>query len=199
VERPDKKDGSQKVSWGKMRRRAFARQQVDTMLAAGSAPGLRALPALAPRPRAAPAPLRPRSLRTAAAAVETAGDPALVVVFDNSSDPKSTVISVKASNRPGVLHAITTTFNDLALSVNKAEVDMADGLLSGELRGTWANTTSPRLTLPQTSSTSLAATGGRSRTRRTWRTSRSACARACAQPALASARECPTAADQALC
>lgn len=113
-------------------------------LAAGCAPGLRAS-ALQPCPRATPAPLRPRATRAgAAAATETAGDPALVVVFDNKRDSKSTVISVKASNRPGVLHAITTTFNDLALNVNKAEVDMADGLLSGACLGEQVMTSAPR-------------------------------------------------------
>jgi hypothetical protein len=59
-------------------------------------------------------------------------DPALSVSFDNAGDARSTIINVKASNRPGVLHAITTTFKDLALSVNKAEVDMDGDLLSGE-------------------------------------------------------------------
>jgi hypothetical protein len=63
------------------------------------------------------------------------GDPALSVSINNASDAKSTVVSVKASNRPGVLHAITTTFKDLALNVNKAEVDMDGDLLAGAPRG----------------------------------------------------------------
>jgi hypothetical protein len=63
------------------------------------------------------------------------GDPALSVSINNASDAKSTVVSVKASNRPGVLHAITTTFKDLALNVNKAEVDMDGDLLAGARRG----------------------------------------------------------------
>jgi hypothetical protein len=58
-------------------------------------------------------------------------DPALTVAFDNESDTKSTVVSIVASNRPGVLHCLTQTFKDLDLAVNKAEVDMRGELLAG--------------------------------------------------------------------
>jgi hypothetical protein len=77
--------------------------------------------------------LRAAPPRAAAASGGFSGgrDPALTVSFDNAGDARSTIINVKASNRPGVLHAITTTFKDLALSVNKAEVDMDGDLLSG--------------------------------------------------------------------
>ena len=90
----------------------------------------RAARAVRRRLRAAP--------RAAAAANGSAAggrDPALTVSFDNAGDTRSTIINVKASNRPGVLHAITTTFKDLALSVNKAEVDMDGDLLSGAPHG----------------------------------------------------------------
>ncbi len=80
--------------------------------------------------------LRAAPPRAAAASGGLSGgrDPALTVSFDNAGDARSTIINVKASNRPGVLHAITTTFKDLALSVNKAEVDMDGDLLSGARR-----------------------------------------------------------------
>ena len=99
------------------------------------------------RQRLCPAPAanraaRARRLRAAPRAAATGGgsasggrDPALTVSFDNAGDTRSTIINVKASNRPGVLHAITTTFKDLALSVNKAEVDMDGDLLSGAPHG----------------------------------------------------------------
>ena len=89
----------------------------------------RAARAVRRRLRAAP----PRA--AAASGGNGSGDPALSLSFDNACDEKSTVIFVKASNRPGVLHAITTTFKDLALSVNKAEVDMDGDLLSGAPHG----------------------------------------------------------------
>jgi hypothetical protein len=79
------------------------------------------------RLRAAP----PRAAAGSGGNVTGGRDPALTVSFDNAGDARSTIINVKASNRPGVLHAITTTFKDLALSVNKAEVDMDGDLLSG--------------------------------------------------------------------
>ena len=77
----------------------------------------------------------PRAAAAAGASAAGGRDPALTVSFDNAGDTRSTIINVKASNRPGVLHAITTTFKDLALSVNKAEVDMDGDLLSGAPHG----------------------------------------------------------------
>jgi hypothetical protein len=132
------------------------------MLHAGALPG--ALPAAAPplaralrpvmqsRPVAMSRPLggtsrpwrpaarvrAPQPLRAARSGItvtaSSGGDPALSVTINNASDGKSTVVLVKCSNRPGVLHAITTTFKDLALNVNKAEVDMDGDLLAGARR-----------------------------------------------------------------
>jgi hypothetical protein len=81
----------------------------------------------------APQPLR-AARHGGTVTASSGGDPALSVTINNASDGKSTVVLVKCSNRPGVLHAITTTFKDLALNVNKAEVDMDGDLLAGARR-----------------------------------------------------------------
>ena len=110
--------------------------------ACGAASAARCSPTLhqATTSRAARAVRRRRIATSPRAAAANGGsaaggrDPALTGSFDNAGDARSTIIIVKASNRPGVLHAITTTFKDLALSVNKAEVDMDGELLSGALQ-----------------------------------------------------------------
>eukprot|EP00894_Picocystis_sp_ML_P001990 jgi/Pico_ML_1/52507/g3204.t1 len=50
------------------------------------------------------------------------------VDIDCEADPNFTVISIKASNRPGLLSAMTKTFRDLGIDVNKAVVDSANGV-----------------------------------------------------------------------
>ena len=50
------------------------------------------------------------------------------VEIDCEADPSYTVISVKASNRPGLLSALTKTFRDLGIDVNKAVVDSSNGV-----------------------------------------------------------------------
>jgi starch phosphorylase len=51
------------------------------------------------------------------------------VSVDNESDDQYTVITVRASNRPGLLQTVTSTFRDLGLEVAKATVDIKDGVV----------------------------------------------------------------------
>ena len=55
-------------------------------------------------------------------------DDKLSVEVDTESE-EYTVISIKATNRPGILQAMTTTLTDLGLNVEKAVVDMEDDLV----------------------------------------------------------------------
>jgi len=57
-------------------------------------------------------------------------DAQLVVVVDGSSDPALTVVSVKATNRTGLLQLMKSTLEDLGLNVERTEVDMDDDLVS---------------------------------------------------------------------
>lgn len=57
-------------------------------------------------------------------------DEQLVVVVDGSSDPALTVVSVKATNRPGILQLMKSTLEDLSLNVERTEVDMDGDLVS---------------------------------------------------------------------
>jgi starch phosphorylase len=84
----------------------------------------------------APAPARrASSLRINAVAENRAasaeGDANLVVSVDGSSDPAQTIISVRATNRPGILQQMKSTLEDLGLNVEKTEVDM-DGDLTND-------------------------------------------------------------------
>ena len=84
----------------------------------------------------APAPARrASSLRINAAAEKPAasaeGDANLMVSVDGSSDPAQTIISVRATNRPGLLQQMNSTLEDLGLNVEKTEVDM-DGDLTND-------------------------------------------------------------------
>ena len=57
-------------------------------------------------------------------------DEQLVVVVDGSSDPALTIVSVKATNRPGILQLMKSTLEDLSLNVERTEVDMDGDLVS---------------------------------------------------------------------
>ena len=58
-------------------------------------------------------------------------DANLTVVVDGASDPANTVISVRATNRPGILQLMKMTLQDLGLTVERTEVDMdSDGVVS---------------------------------------------------------------------
>ena len=58
------------------------------------------------------------------------GDDQLEIVVDGSSDPAQTIISVRATNRPGILQLMKSTLEDLGLNVEKTEVDMEGDLTS---------------------------------------------------------------------
>lgn len=47
----------------------------------------------------------------------------VTVTIDNKSDPKFTIVTIEASNHPGLLTAVTGTFLNLGLDVGKASVD----------------------------------------------------------------------------
>lgn len=51
------------------------------------------------------------------------------VSVDNKCDDQYTVITVRASNRPGLLQTVTSTFRDLGLEVAKATADIKDGVV----------------------------------------------------------------------
>ncbi|GAQ88375.1 glycogen phosphorylase [Klebsormidium nitens] len=51
------------------------------------------------------------------------------VSVDNACDDQYTVITVRASNRPGLLQTVTSTFRDLGLEVAKATADIKDGVV----------------------------------------------------------------------
>lgn len=61
------------------------------------------------------------------------------VTLDAKSDPTFTVLTIRATNRPGVLNSITATLKDLVLSVSKAVVDLDGSVVAGEdrLLNTW--------------------------------------------------------------
>ena len=50
--------------------------------------------------------------------------------MDGASDPAFTVISIRATNRPGILQLLKSTLEDLGLSVERTEVDMEKDLTS---------------------------------------------------------------------
>ena len=56
------------------------------------------------------------------------GDADLSIVVDGDSDAQFTIVSIKATNRPGILQLMKTTLEDLGLSVEKTEVDMEGDL-----------------------------------------------------------------------
>jgi len=58
------------------------------------------------------------------------GDENLQVTVDGTSDPTMTVISIRATNRPGILQLLKSTLEDLGLRVERTEVDMEDDLTS---------------------------------------------------------------------
>ena len=58
------------------------------------------------------------------------GDGNLSVTVDGTSDPKLTVISIQATNRPGILQLLKSTLEDLGLNVERTEVDMENDLTS---------------------------------------------------------------------
>jgi hypothetical protein len=58
------------------------------------------------------------------------GDENLSVTVDGASDPAFTVISIRATNRPGILQLLKSTLEDLGLSVERTEVDMEKDLTS---------------------------------------------------------------------
>ena len=59
-----------------------------------------------------------------------AEDEQLEVVVDGSSDPSLTIVSVRATNRPGILQLMKSTLEDLSLNVERTEVDMDGDLVS---------------------------------------------------------------------
>ena len=58
------------------------------------------------------------------------GDENLSVSVDGASDPAFTVISIRATNRPGILQLLKSTLEDLGLNVERTEVDMEKDLTS---------------------------------------------------------------------
>mmetsp|Transcript_4442 Transcript_4442/g.18213 ORF Transcript_4442/g.18213 Transcript_4442/m.18213 type:complete len:1025 (-) Transcript_4442:222-3296(-) len=56
------------------------------------------------------------------------GDADLSIVVDGDSDAQFTIVSIKATNRPGILQLMKTTLEDLGLNVEKTEVDMEGDL-----------------------------------------------------------------------
>lgn len=66
------------------------------------------------------------------------GDPGFAISFDNTSDARSTVVEIKATNRPGVLHAITTTFKARPWSRVSGEV-AAEASPPKPLDSAWAS------------------------------------------------------------
>jgi|TARA_B110000967_G_scaffold35718_1_gene34837 hypothetical protein len=58
------------------------------------------------------------------------GDDNLSVTVDGSSDPRMTVISIRATNRPGILQLLKSTLEDLGLCVERTEVDMEGDMTS---------------------------------------------------------------------
>lgn len=54
------------------------------------------------------------------------------VSIDATSDPKHTILTIRATNRPGVLNSITATLKDLVLNVSKAVVDLEGSVVAGE-------------------------------------------------------------------
>ena len=52
------------------------------------------------------------------------------MTVDGASDPAFTVISIRATNRPGILQLLKSTLEDLGLSVERTEVDMEKDLTS---------------------------------------------------------------------
>ena len=58
------------------------------------------------------------------------GDENLSVSVDGATDPAFTVISIRATNRPGILQLLKSTLEDLGLSVERTEVDMEKDLTS---------------------------------------------------------------------
>ena len=82
-----------------------------------------------------PAPRRvsPRAVSPAgedACVSDLNGDENLSVSVDGASDPAFTVISIRATNRPGILQLLKSTLEDLGLSVERTEVDMEKDLTS---------------------------------------------------------------------
>ena len=67
---------------------------------------------------------------SAAGEGEGSEDSQLAVVVDGTTDPSLTVVSVKATNRPGILQLMKTTLEDIGLNVEKTEVDMDGDLVS---------------------------------------------------------------------
>lgn len=57
-------------------------------------------------------------------------DKNLEVSVDGSSDKALTIVSVKATNRPGILQLMQMTLEDLSLNVERTEVDMDGDLVS---------------------------------------------------------------------
>ena len=58
------------------------------------------------------------------------GDENLSVSVDGATDPAFTVISIRATNRPGILQLLKSTLEDLGLNVERTEVDMEKDLTS---------------------------------------------------------------------
>ena len=82
-----------------------------------------------------PAPRRvsPRAVSPAgedACVSDLNGDENLSVSVDGASDPAFTVISIRATNRPGILQLLKSTLEDLGLNVERTEVDMEKDLTS---------------------------------------------------------------------
>lgn len=64
--------------------------------------------------------------RTIARVAEPVAD--VQVAIDNDSDPSSSILSVKASDRAGLLSALTSTLRDLGASLQSTCTSLRGGL-----------------------------------------------------------------------